>query len=95
MQSNISDLPHTVPPDFPSHWQTWIGPILNEHEQIHAWLETDLDGQLNFSSGLVVITTHRIFSRMANDENWQVWPCRQDMKLTYQDHAGVLQYRIV
>lgn len=89
MQSNISDLPHTVPPDFPSHWQTWIGPILNEHEQIHAWLETDLDGQLNFSSGLVVITTHRIFSRMANDENWQVWPCRQDMKLTYQDHAGV------
>ncbi|MDF0678205.1 MAG: ABC transporter transmembrane domain-containing protein [Nitrosomonas sp.] len=89
MQSNISDLPHTVPPDFPSHWQTWIGPILNEHEQIHVWLETDLDGQLNFSSGLVVITAHRILARMANDENWQVWPCRQDMKLTYQDHAGV------
>lgn len=89
MQSNISDLPYMIPPDFPSYWQIRISSALDEHEQIHAWLETDLDGQLNFSSGLVVITAHRILARMAHDENWQVWSCRQDMKLTYQDHAGI------
>ena len=89
MQSNISDLSYMIPPDFPSQWQTRIRSILNEHEQIHIWLEIDLNGQLNFSSGLVVITAHRILARMANDENWQIWRCQQDMKLTYQDHAGV------
>ncbi|WP_350282625.1 ABC transporter ATP-binding protein [Nitrosomonas sp.] len=89
MQSNTSDLSHTLPPDFPLHWQIQIGSILHEHEQIHAWLEIDLDSQLNFSSGLIAITAHRILARMANDENWQAWPYRQGMRLTYQDHAGV------
>lgn len=89
MQSNTGDLPHTTFPDFPSRWQTQINSTLSEHEQIHAWLEIDLDNRLNFSSGLVVITAHRVLARMANDENWQEWLCREDMKLTCQDHAGV------
>ncbi|MCC6916264.1 ABC transporter ATP-binding protein [Nitrosomonas sp.] len=89
MSSITSDLPHIIPSDFPSHWQTRISTLLNGQEQILAWLEIDLDNQLHFSPGLLIVTTHRILARSEKDENWQAWSNQPDMKLTYQDHAGI------
>ncbi len=89
MQPNIRDLSRTVSPDFPPLWQAQISTLLNGQEQIVTWLEIDLDSRLHFAPGLLVITSHRILARSGNDENWQIWSGQQDMKLTYQDHAGI------
>lgn len=89
MHSNTSDLLHLVPADFPSAWNRQIEPTLINHEQVITWLETDLDHQLHFSPGLIVITTRRILARIVDDEHWQAWHYQPNMKLAYQEHAGI------
>ncbi|MDL1866629.1 ABC transporter ATP-binding protein [Betaproteobacteria bacterium PRO4] len=87
MLSANNDPSHVSPPGFPPHWQTQI--TLNASEHILAWLETDLDSQLNFSTELIVITTDRVLAKIVNDDHWQSWHYQPEMKLVYQDHAGI------
>ncbi len=89
MHANTDNFFHLTPVNFPIDWQEQIEPALANYEQVIAWLETDLDQQLYFSPGLIVITNQRILARTARDEHWQAWYCQQDMKLSYQDHAGI------
>ena len=54
-----------------------------------AWLETDLDAQLHFASGLLVVTNLRLLSRSSTDAPWQDWTYRQGIMLTRRDHSGI------
>lgn len=89
MLSANNDPSHVFPRGFPPHWQTQITLALNASEHILAWLETDLDSQLNFSTELIVITTDRVLAKIVNDDHWQSWHYQPEMKLVYQDHAGI------
>lgn len=54
-----------------------------------AWIETDLDLQLHFSKGIVVVTNQRLLAKMYASDIWQTWSYRQDLLLIQRDHAGI------
>lgn len=87
--SYTSSSPSHLLPDFPPYWRTQIEEQLTDDERVLAWLETDLNTQLYFLSGLIVVTNHRLLAKTVEDENWQVWYYQEGLKLTYQDQAGV------
>ena len=61
---------------------------LQADENVSALLQVDLDSQLNFVPGLVLVTNQRLLSR-APDGSWQAWAYRPGLLLTHHDHAGV------
>jgi ATP-binding cassette subfamily B protein len=62
---------------------------LHPQENVLAALEVDLDNQLRFVRGLVVVTNQRVFSRVNGDTQWQQWPIGEGMQLQLHDHGGV------
>ncbi|OWT64132.1 ABC transporter [Candidimonas nitroreducens] len=52
-------------------------------------METDLDTQLRFARGLLVLTQRRLLACTAPGAPWQAWPLAPDMTLRHYDHAGV------
>jgi ATP-binding cassette subfamily B protein len=73
----------------PEAWRTAVTDFLQEGEQAAAWLTPDLDDELNFVKGLVVVTDRRIFAREAGAGDWLSWPFRRDLTLQSHDHGGV------
>ncbi|OQW89566.1 MAG: ABC transporter [Rhodoferax ferrireducens] len=53
-----------------------------------AALVADLDDQLHFVQGLVLVTGQRLLSR-SPDGTWHSWPYRSGLTLKLHDHAGV------
>jgi ATP-binding cassette subfamily B protein len=74
--------------DIPAEWRPAVQAQLQTGENVLAALAVDLDAQLRFVSGLVVVTNQRLLSR-ALDGGWQVWLYRADLVLKHHDHAGV------
>lgn len=73
----------------PAAWASRITSRLASNETILACLETDLDGQLHFSSGMIVVTSQQLLaSHPDHPEGWQSWSYRQGLTLTCRDHAG-------
>jgi len=72
----------------PDAWRAEAASRLNPGEEILAWLETDLDGQLRFSRGLVAVTDRRLLAK-APDQAWQEWAYGRGLVLRHHDHAGV------
>ena len=104
--ANLSpDLPtHLAPPSvaasIPDTWQAAIQQTLHADECVLAWVETDLDADLHFQRGLLVLTKQRILSwqherNTQNTQNEQNSPRLQalllhaDLRLVHHDHAGV------
>ncbi|GGI19456.1 cyanophycin metabolism-associated ABC transporter [Oxalicibacterium faecigallinarum] len=58
-------------------------------ETVLARLTLDLDGNLRFVRGEVVLTSQRLFGRTGNDALWQQWALQPDFSLRHHDHAGV------
>ncbi|MEO7464063.1 MAG: ABC transporter transmembrane domain-containing protein, partial [Nitrosospira sp.] len=73
----------------PSSWAVQIESQLSDEEWVLAWLETDLDAQLHFASGVVLVTNRRLLARSGKDETWENWTYRQGLALVRHDHAGV------
>ncbi|MDP2829760.1 MAG: ABC transporter ATP-binding protein [Sulfuricellaceae bacterium] len=71
------------------HWQASVQPILDQDETILAWLETDLDSQLHFSSGLILLTSQRLLAKIETNQDWQHWHNSPELALQQADHAGV------
>ena len=74
----------------------WLVPVeaqLVDDEKILAWLEIDLDAQLHFARGLVVLTSQRLLAKSADgaadNKNWQSHAFRAGLSLTRRDHSGV------
>jgi len=61
---------------------------LQADENVSALLQVDLDSQLNFVPGWVLVTNRRLLTR-APDGSWQTWAYRPGLLLTHHDHAGV------
>ena len=79
----------------PARFAAELSAPLQEGEPVRACLETDLDAQLRFAAGLVVVTDRRVLARAPRDASWQSWPLRSGMRLEHLDHAGVGQLELL
>jgi ATP-binding cassette subfamily B protein len=75
--------------EVPQDWRTEVQLQLQINENVQVALEVDLDQQLRFLKGIVVLTDHRLLSRASGSLVWQVWNFRQDLIMEHHDHAGV------
>jgi ATP-binding cassette subfamily B protein len=66
----------------------------NEH--VSSWLQLDLDSQLNFSAGMLVLTTQRLLSWEPGGTaaGWREWSLGEELCLKHSDHAGVAQLSV-
>ncbi|MEZ5660160.1 MAG: ABC transporter ATP-binding protein [Burkholderiaceae bacterium] len=77
----------------PERWQRdapppQAGPVL-------ALAEADLDAQLNFAPGVVVLFADRLLARREGDLQWRSWPITDELSLECRDHAGVGQLELI
>ncbi len=75
--------------EIPAEWRQEARSRLQPDENVQAVLEVDLDAQLHFVRGLVVVTDRRILSHGPGKTGWQDWAYRTDLALQHHDHAGV------
>ena len=73
----------------PAHWQTQVDAQLAADENLVAWLEIDLDTQLNYTPGLVVLSSRRLLARAPGESGWRSYEFRPGLRLARRDHAGV------
>src|SRR5687768_10651221 len=76
-------------PSLPAAWAERLESQLSPEEKIVAWLETDLNAQLHFVPGLVVVTDKRLLATGGKEQIWQDWFYRPGLTLARNDHAGV------
>jgi ATP-binding cassette subfamily B protein len=73
----------------PACWQSALASNLQTGEAIIAWLEMDLDAQLRFGSGLLVLTDRQLLANTGGDAPWQRFLLHAGLRLAHHDHAGV------
>ena len=56
---------------------------------VQAWAEVDLDCDLHFGQGLLVLGDGRLAGRSPGETEWQTWALGDDLTLKHFDHAGV------
>ena len=87
------NLPSLVAPvllDLPAFWREDLQLELSSGENVLAWLEVDLDAQLYFAQGLLVLTPQRLlWQAPAAPKTWQSLPLQASLQLDLSDHAGV------
>ncbi|PUE28083.1 ABC transporter ATP-binding protein [Limnohabitans sp. Jir72] len=81
-----SVLPRSVVPDA---WQAEVSAHLQSEENVSAWLEVDLDGELLFAKNVIILTDRRVLSPGDAEKSWQSWLLQSDLTLKLSDHAGV------
>ncbi|BCO27539.1 vitamin B12 import ATP-binding protein BtuD [Rhodoferax lithotrophicus] len=86
--TNQSNASAPVLDDIPAEFRSETSSRLRAHEHIVATLVFDLDAQLHFVSGLVLLTNQRLLSREP-DGQWREWSFQSGLKLQLHDHAGV------
>ena len=82
-------------PDVSARWLAEVQQQLRPQENVLASLEVDLDAQLRFVQGLVVVTERRLFSRHGGDDQWQTWEYAPGLTLQHHDYAGVAHLDLV
>jgi ATP-binding cassette subfamily B protein len=73
----------------PSQWHQEIAPCLRDGETVLAHVELDLDSQLRFAPGIVVVTDQRLLAKSHDEVEWKDWGYRPNLTLAHHDHAGV------
>ncbi len=68
--------------------------VLVPEENVLAALDVDLDHQLRFRPGRLVLTDKRLLEQVAgaagaSPRGWREWPLREGLSLRLADHAGV------
>lgn len=86
--TNQSNASAPVLDDIPAEFRSETSSRLRAHEHIVAILAFDLNAQLHFVSGLVLLTNQRLLSREP-DGLWREWSFQSGLKLQLHDHAGV------
>ncbi|HEX7386427.1 MAG TPA: ABC transporter ATP-binding protein [Castellaniella sp.] len=97
MQGNTPDSSTEFidPASLPEPWRSALHTQLAEGETLVGWLALDLDSQLRFVSGLVILTTRRWLASGPDAQEFRSWPLRADMELRLQDQAGVGSIELV
>ncbi|CAM8663476.1 MdlB ABC-type multidrug transport system, ATPase and permease components [Comamonadaceae bacterium] len=75
--------------DLPSAWREAVQKQLRPHENVLAALEVDLDQQLHFVKGLVLLTNQRLLACEGATQIWSGWDLQAGQTLLHHDHAGV------
>jgi len=73
----------------PRHWYASIHPQLTHNEVIIAWLELNLDADLNFKKQLLVLTNQRLYHCREQSTDLIAFPFKASLRCTHHDHAGV------
>ncbi|MBL8471196.1 MAG: ABC transporter ATP-binding protein [Rhodocyclaceae bacterium] len=73
----------------PDGWQEPVASRLATGERVLAAMESDLDGDLCFARGVVVVTDRRLLAQAPGAQDWDEWPYRAGLELRHHDHAGV------
>ncbi|MGV7210027.1 ABC transporter ATP-binding protein [Oxalobacteraceae bacterium A2-2] len=89
----LSSIPS--PAELPERWRAETQLQLSNGENVVTALEVDLDAQLRFAKGIVVVTTRRILARSPGASSWDSWSFRPDLVLKHHDHAGVGHLELV
>ncbi|HEX5790225.1 MAG TPA: ABC transporter transmembrane domain-containing protein, partial [Luteolibacter sp.] len=77
------------PVSMPDAWSRELADQLGQDESVVALLELDLDSQLRFDRGVVVLTDRQLLAKAPGEASWQRWALRQGLVLVHKDHAGV------
>jgi ATP-binding cassette subfamily B protein len=79
--------------DLSAIWKDRLKRVLLGHENVLATLTVDLNEQLHFGQGLLVLTSERLLSWPADATatDWVSIERNSDQTLTLTDHAGVAQ----
>ncbi|WP_162085189.1 ABC transporter ATP-binding protein [Sulfuriferula nivalis] len=76
--------------DFPAAWADEIRTQLASDEQVVAWMHLDLNAQLQFVDGLLVLTNKRLLAtHIRQNSSWQVVDISVNSIMHRRDHAGV------
>ena len=82
----------------PEFWQPAVLAHLTPDERLLASIETDLDEQLSFASGLICLTEQGLYA-LSPTGHWSAWPLNlpssADLSLKLSDHAGVATLDLV
>ncbi|NGZ85326.1 cyanophycin metabolism-associated ABC transporter [Duganella aceris] len=81
--------------ELPERWRSEIQAQLSQGENVVSALEVDLDQQLRFSKGIILVTEGRLLARAPGESQWQAWPFAKDLTLKHHDHAGVGHLELV
>ena len=75
----------------PFEWKASASAQLSPQENVLAWIEVDLDTQLQFAKGLLIVTDQRILSAnpRASGLEWQCWTLQSGWVMDHFDYAGV------
>jgi ATP-binding cassette subfamily B protein len=63
-------------------------------EAVIAYLDTDLDSQLRFQAGAVMLTSHRLLAQSPGMTELFEWTLTTESRLTLHDHAGVAYLKL-
>ncbi|MYM85716.1 ATP-binding cassette domain-containing protein [Rugamonas sp. FT82W] len=86
---------NTSQSELPERWRSEVQAQLSQGENAVSALEVDLDEQLHFSKGVVVVTERGVLARAPGRADWQYWPFAKDLALKHHDHAGVGHLELV
>jgi ATP-binding cassette subfamily B protein len=81
-----SDLPRS---ELSKAWHAEVFSRLQSEENVSAWTEVDLDGELRFVKNVLILTDRRILSSGHAEKGWQSWLLEPDVRVRVNDHAGV------
>lgn len=96
--SSVNALSGVAPLTLPSAWTAQVESQLFAEEKVLAWLETDLDAQLHFSSGLVVVTNRALLASPGAAQEgaaWRRWIYQPGLRLIHHDYSGVGSLELV
>ncbi|MDR1368356.1 MAG: ABC transporter ATP-binding protein/permease [Candidatus Accumulibacter sp.] len=77
---------------FPREWVESIKARLSRGEKLLAYFETDLDAELRYVNGLIVLTDRRLLAAVVSPgkaADWRMFDLDDETSLARQDHSGV------
>jgi len=72
--------------------EQWLHQLVQQLQPDEAVLSAfamDLDEDLHFADGVLVLTDQRLLAHMPHAQGWQAWPLAPGLQLRHGDHAGV------
>jgi ATP-binding cassette subfamily B protein len=91
--ANLSERNASPPGEVvPRAWANAVKARLCDGESVLAHFETDLDAELRYASGLVVLTDRRVLAacaRAGGEIEWRFFDLDARFRLVRQDHSGI------